>query len=72
MSWNRSRRMSGLWSSQGSRVLCSAELMSENWAGRSCAVPAGSMVRGARWPNWAGLRRAMAPASGSALAQCLL
>lgn len=64
MSWKTSCCRSGLWSSHGSRVLCSTELMSENWAGRSCAVPVGSAVRGARWPNWAG------PGDGSRFQQC--
>lgn len=65
-----SHRTRELCSSQGNRVLCSPELMSENWAGRSYAVPARSAVRGACCPNWARQKGLIAPASCSGLVRC--
>ena len=50
MRWNTSCCTRELCSSQGNRVLCSPELMSENWAGRSCAV-----LRGLRLEEHAAL-----------------
>lgn len=59
MSWNTSCRTRELCSRQGSCVLCSPELMSENWAGRSSAVPVRAAVWGVCCPNWAGQRGVM-------------
>lgn len=59
MSWNTSCRTRELCSRQGSCVLCSPELMSENWAGRSSAVPVRAVVWGVCCPNWAGQRGVM-------------
>lgn len=71
MRWNTSRCTRELCSSQGNHVLCSPELMSENWAGRSYAVPARSAVRGACCPNWARQKGVIAPASCSGLVRCV-
>lgn len=62
MSWNTSCRTRELCSRQGSCVLGSPELMSENWAGRSSAVPARAAIWGVCCPNWAGQRGVMLPA----------
>lgn len=59
MSWNTSCRTRELCSRQGSCVLCSPELMSENLAGRSSAVPGRAAVWGVCCPNWAGQRGVM-------------
>lgn len=72
MRWNTSPSTRELCSSQGSHVLCSPVLMSENWAGRSSAAPERYMVGGACCPNWASQKGVGASASCCGLVRCLL